>query len=812
MNLRILLLAVCLGMVPAFSAEERRWLSPEAEYRLTVRPDVPAEATSVDLRRFVLPVLPENGVRVFDDTGAPVAFQLHGNEMLAIAPSPKAKQFEIYFGFPEKQPMDSWTPNSGPRPAPERLRLTFFGGGNRPCTPDEFLTWRNSDIERRNRWQVKSFAERPFLTLARLRFGLRPVPWIINFSQYWKIRQAQWKRLNTRNRWQWYNTGLELTGQPEIRSMESFINSWQRQMKTNFDYIKRELTRIEKLYEQARNEKPSGAENDLLGITGWKNPRIFPATEVQLLLRPPETPEHYSACFSGLLDVPRDGEYEFELLSNSLAILRLDGKALLRRNDADGSQPVTRQTAKINLKQGSVPFELFYRLNNGFGQLTVRMRPAGEGEFRLLAAENFSPARPAVPVELASRKNGYPCVMRRGHYLFFTDKRDWVPVEGFRFPVSPAEVEWRVGDGEYRPAAELPPALVLSRDPAKRLSFRFAGRPETELPVLYSDYRVDMVELHPDLSLRLWAPPAIYEDEMLPVTLEAVSSLPFEVEAFLDIVMGEGSPEKRGFRLPGKQDERFDRAAADVYHKETVLFSPENLKSGGLLEAKLSIGNFRFDRKLLTAVRVSSDAQFGELARKGDVVLILHRPTLGDIRSWELPRKIGDELLSGRKMLLIAEPAEGAEEQVRNRLKAKKRELEFLTFDDSEEPLRSSLFRLLDGIGKSDADHAVLMLPCLRHLGTLEPWMRDRFIAVLLERLQSNRKIRTVFLAPGAFYADDAKEMEELLNALRRLSREYSVRLLEPGQGGASRPEGKEYRTHTAEDVVRLLDRLDRAR
>ncbi|MPN18261.1 hypothetical protein SDC9_165621 [bioreactor metagenome] len=54
--------------------------------------------------------------------------------------------------------------------------------------------------------------------------------------------------------------------------------------------------------------------------------------------------------------------------------------------------------------------------------------------------------------------------------------------------------------------------------------------------------------------------------------------------------------------------------------------------------------------------------------------------------------------------------------------------------------------------------------------------------------------------------------MEELLNALRRLSREYSVRLLEPGPAGASRPEGKEYKTHTAEDVIRLLDRLDRAR
>ena len=97
-------------------------------------------------------MLPENGVRVFDDAGNPVPFQFHDNYSLSIAPAPKAKAFDIYFGFKEKQPADTWKPESGVRPPAQRLLLAFYWGGNRPCTPEEFLDWRNREIERQNQW------------------------------------------------------------------------------------------------------------------------------------------------------------------------------------------------------------------------------------------------------------------------------------------------------------------------------------------------------------------------------------------------------------------------------------------------------------------------------------------------------------------------------------------------------------------------------------------------------------------------------------------------------------------------------------
>jgi len=811
MMLRLIWAAVFLLTVSAVSSgESPPWRIPEADYRLSVLPEQPSEATCVDLRRMVLPVLPDNGVKVLDDTGNAIAFQLYDNGMLAIAPAPAAKRFDLYFGFKEKQPMDTWKPESGPRPSPERLRLAFFWGGNRPCTPDEFLDWRNNDIDRRNRWQVRSFYERIGLILAQRNFGMITVPWVPRFPQYWKNRQASYKRLHTRNRGRWVSAAIELVGRPEIRMMQDFNNSWQWQVKNHFDYIKRELTRIRKQYEQARNEKENGAENDLLGVVGWKNPRTFPATEVQLLLRPPETPEHYSALCSGFLTVPDDGEYEVELQANSLAILKIDGNTVVQRRFANGSQPPTREVAKVALKQGSVPFELFYRLNSGFGRLTVRMRPAGEGEFQLLAAENFTPAHVGIPVGLSGRDNReYPLVSRRGHYVMYTGKRDFTPIEGFHFLNPVSEVEWRIGDSGFSPATEFPPMVVLSHEPDKQLSFRYAGKPDTELPVLYSDYRVDLVDLDSDLSLRFWAPVAVYEDEELPVTIETMSRLPFELKAQLDIGLRDGSREERAIDLAGKADERFHRAAADIYHKELVTFRPDALRDKETLEVGLRVGGFEFDRKQLAIVRVSSDAGFEELGAEGPLALILHRPKLSDIRNWELPRKIGEELVKGKELLLIGETADGAEELAAYRLDMKHQTLDFLPYDDTETPLESSLYRLLDRIGTSTADRAVLMLPVLRHMGSLEPWMRDRYISVLLERLKSNRKLRTIFLAPGTIHAGEEKEAAELLAALRRLAREYDVHLLEPPAAEISRPSGSEWHTCTREDYVKLLDRLE---
>ncbi|WP_294504172.1 PA14 domain-containing protein [uncultured Victivallis sp.] len=792
------------------ASAERKWLQPEAEFRLTAVPERPAEASSIDLRRLVLPVLPSNGVRVFDDAGNPVAYQLHDNFSLSIAPAPKAKSFDIYFGYSARQPFDTWTKESGERPPAQRLKLNFYWGGNRPCTPQEFLDRRNMEIARAgvNRWHTRNFYNRPFVLMRQAITGFEVPRGVPKFPQYFKNRQNLFKRLHTKNKNLWLRTASELNGYPYCERMRRFNASLKNQMKNHLEYMKREIARIDGQYAQARKEMEHGAENDLLSVAGWRNPREFIATEVQLVVRPPETSEHYSARFSGFLDVPEDGEYEFELRSNSLTLLRLDGQVVARRLNANGSQPAETVVVRQSLKKGSIPFELFYRLNSGYSQMTARMRPAGKGEFRLLAAEHFTPARPATPTGLVSSRNvEYPLLSRRGHYLLYTAKQSYIPIESFDFLTPAEELEWQFGDSEeWRSPDELSIAVIPGNTPETALSFRRIDRPETRLTVLNPDYRADLVELRPDLQLRLWAPEIIYDDEELPVAAETISRLPLEIEAQLDISVDGRALELRRVRLPAKPDERFNRAAADIYRKDTITLPPQRQKKAEFFRVRLDIENFEFDRAGIRILPVMAE-NLAQQANLDNTVLVLHRPKLSDIRNWELPRKIGDELAPFRKLLLIAEPVEGlaafAEEQLKTR---ENQTLEFVPFRDSETPLRDGFLELLDRIGNSTADRAILFLPCLHHMGTIEPWMRDRYIAAILEKLRRNRKLHAVYLVPAPVRPGEEKSQEELQEALRRLAREYDVPLLEPATGQP--PTGPEHPFHTPEEFLPLLKTL----
>ena len=123
---------------------------------------------------------------------------------------------------------------------------------------------------------------------------------------------------------------------------------------------------------------------------------------------------------------------------------------------------------------------------------------------------------------------------------------------------------------------------------------------------------------------------------------------------------------------------------------------------------------------------------------------------------------------------------------------------------------RWNLDGLLDRIAASDADRAVLILPCLRHMGTLEPWMRDRYIAVLLEKLRANRKLHAVYLSPGPAAPGEEDATGGLLDSLRRLAREYDVQLLEPLPASPAPAAGAERTTHTAGELTPLFDVLKR--
>lgn len=103
--------------------------------------------------------------------------------------------------------------------------------------------------------------------------------------------------------------------------------------------------------------------------------------------------------------------------------------------------------------------------------------------------------------------------------------------------------------------------------------------------------------------------------------------------------------EKRTIRLAGKPDERFNRAAADIYRKDAIELPPSPPKEGApkemALDAELAVTGFTFDRRRLTIVPVASGRNFEELAGEDGAVLVLRRPKLSDFGIGSCPGKSG---------------------------------------------------------------------------------------------------------------------------------------------------------------------------
>ncbi len=800
------------GPAAAPANDTGKWLCPEAEYRLRVLPEKNDAAGSVDLRRLLLPAPADNGVRVFDSAGKPVPNRLFDNDMLITAPSPETRYLDLYFGFKTPQERDQWAGSSVPLPAPDRLTLHFYSGFH-PCTPDEFLEQRNEWIARGIRWQPGNFAFRAFNLDMQEAFGHEIPPWLPRPRNFLSNRSNLRKNLLSRNNNQRRRTLWELYIQPDTRELDSMNSQAKWQFRGHLINIRRENDKTALAYATVKADAKDGVLKDLLHLPDtrrWK--KELTATELQMLVRPPETSEFYSARFFGQLQIPADGEYEFELYSNSLTVVRIDGEEA-QRHIGNGSAPAETLLFKRKLSAGSHFLELFYRINSGVGRLTLRMRNVAGGDFQLLNAEEFAPAPPGRPRELVSRDGKrYPLVMRRNHFLFHTGKQERSELEEFRFLTPVEELDYRRGDLSGK-ATDLPPVLVLPHDEESGLEFHFRTAPEIKLPVHPEKYAEDRIPLYPDLRIDLWLPRFLYDDETLEGAVETGSRLPVAIDAELSIrpeQFNSSFPERLiPVTLPAKADERFDRFSQDVIRK-----FPLPLPGGGVersleLTFQLSVFGFEFDRKEVKFLRAADAKNLvatpeGIFDREGRrIVLLLHRPTLAELRNWELPRKINNELHPTRKILVIA-PDFGSGEnrfgfRVEENLKQRGFAASFLSWRNDENPLMNTLPELFDAIESQNADTVLLVTPDLQALSAVESWERDRALAALIEKLRSNPALRHLKLAvfPAASDEDGDRE-REVLDSLRRLAREYDVDVLDiasglratlPEDGSAFKPE-----------------------
>lgn len=752
-------------------------------YRLKTIPEEASKAQSIDLSGLILPAGSlVNGVRVVAD-GKAIPFRLHDNLELAVAPVPGAKEFTVEFGFPREQKRDSWPKSAGECPPAERLRLFFFPG-RQPCTPAQYITQRTAEYERRNAWKKRSHPQNAYRYVIERATGLD----LLNRGEYVRsainrIRQRK-RRMLSAGRWDRQRARAEAAGLPAWALGERADDAAKRRLTGHLVYICNDLAKAEQDREKIRRDANGGPERELEQLATRKARRILEPSDVQLTVRPPETQEFYSARFHGFLHIPADGRYEFELNANCLARMKIDGQLLLSHT-GDGSGPAVRQIAGIELKRGSREFELLNRVNTGAGRLTLRMRPAGTEEFRLLNSEDFTPAPVLYPnaLETAAGEE-LPLLSRSGRCLIFADKRTSFELQHIDLLNEAAKrLDFEVGQLRL-PVAELPATVAI---PSGRGEGGFRLLDPTgklpEFPVTPINRPQTMLPAPPDIALKLWLPAFLYDRETLTATVEISSKLPVPCSVGLKIAERGGTIRTETISLPGKEDGRVARFTPDVICKLPLPLNGDGEKGERVWDLTLSIPGFEFARETIRITPVRSAQELvstpeGLRDRDGArVILLLHHPTLSELRNWELPRKLAGELKPERKYLVIGEEFGEFVDELGRQLSADGKELEFLPLAGNNLPLFESLPMLWREIPRSMADRALVLLPCRRHSASQESWEQERNLAAILEKLNSNPAIERITLAyfPEPDDENDAAR-EEMLN---RLIREFGIEYLD---------------------------------
>ncbi len=729
------------------------WHEPEAMYRLTVEHDVTGEYGYLDFRKICLPETVDNGLRVYSVRGEKIPVHQYDADHLLLPSSDKKETYYIYYGYSKHQPLQCWDPQQNPVPADYRLRQRDVSR-RYPNAPEQVGTIdslkQNSPFirNRRELWsQTGTFAVARTDYLTRLHEALvrKKPPEQISAAEFRK----QEKQLSDRNR--------------SIRSVAS-------------------ETLESVFFNHFRNRHGSNAS------------RIF------FTQRPFDTDRNFITCFFGNLAIEEAGEYEFRLNTNSTRIFRLNGKTVLRRfgefqnpnSYAIGSSDILT----VPLSRGSHFLEFLYYKGPIANWAAVSWRKKGQGAFRLLTEDDFAPAIPLFPSYSADR-NGklYPVVLRDDSLALYTAKHHaysldrYQVLNGSSFPY-----HWMLDEKRFESDVN----VFALRDPSTPVLKLVPENPDfLPMEIIRKPRTGTKAPLRPDLSLRLWAPHFLYDDEYASITLEINSGLPVDYKALLKVESPAMNPvfhtSEEYLSISAIPMEHEDRYAKNRILKKAFFLDGRGIQQDFSTDFRLILPGLVADAKSLRILPVSKlpeelqTSPEGLLDAEGRRLLpILHRASLHEIRAWELPRKLGSEWKAHKRILVIAEDLPGLRDQLSAHFSAHKMELEFLPWSKSALPSGSFVMETLPAarklIGSTEADGAILIPPGPDRYGILGRREELNMLSLLLEQLSGAGKMRTIILStpfpqrPRQFRNSGEPELHE---SLRKLKRERGISFLE---------------------------------
>lgn len=728
-------------LASALFAEE--WREPDALYRLTVNHDVVGECGFLDFMRICLPVTLENGVAVYSE-GKPVAVHQYNADHLLLPASLEKTVYTVYYGFSKKRPLQRIDSRIAP---PSNIRLSqsdlsrkFPKSAQELLTPEEFRK-KNPSLRsvRELRRAIGKYSVQRIELLTRLHAKSAPG----------KISPARFRQAGT---------------------------ALRNQVKNLPDALKKDL---ENAYFAPFRRRPGR-----------------PVSRIFFTRRPFDTDREFSSLFSGLLAVKESGEYEFRLNTNSTRILQVDGKTVHSRigifQSPDATAIGSTDTVTVPLSRGLHPFRFLYAKGPVGTWAAVSWRKRGEGEFRLLDENDFAPGFPLIPVRSEGRGGGLcPIVLRDDSLALKTEKWNSAPFIHYTVLSPEKSFHWErngerfdIGNGYF----VMPESTVL------RLVPDSPGW--LPLQILHKTGAGEKAAVLPNLSLHLWAPHFLYDDESATITAEIRNGHPVDVKAVFEVcslkpdsVISNG---REVISLPAVPLENENRYAQTRILKKDFQVQGRCAKQGLYKEFSLSLPGLETGKcpirmepvaNLPPELKTSPDGLTD--CRGVRLIPLLHRPTLHELRTWEVPRKLLNSRTPIRQVLVIAEPLPDFENRLREEFERCGMKVEFLPWSSSALPSGSALLETLPRIQRqlhSAAADAAVLIPPAKPESVLGAREDLNTLSLILELIAAKDSIRRIVLStpfPDLTETDVRSEEAERDEALRRLRRERGTGFLE---------------------------------
>ncbi len=522
-------------------------------------------------------------------------------------------------------------------------------------------------------------------------------------------------------------------------------------------------------------------------------------SELNLERRPFNARRNFGAIFSGKLIIPETGEYQFAINSTSSTVLQLDGENIFTWLGTHNPAAGWGRTVKLPLTAGLHDFKFIYHKASGFTHATVAWQAPGTGTFRMMNENDFAPGWINQPLSCsAADGTEYPLVKRTARKLFFTGKRQRATWTNFQILSADAtNYSWYLNGRKFTESDNVD--VVFNPEDDKKIT---VGNSTNKIATLQLHPMPDskqLLSMNPDLSLKLWLPKFIYDAELLNGQLEISSGLPEKINCIMTI---EANRENsilpsavKKLVIPPKTLPEQQKFAADSTVKSNFNLNGTELKSELAVKLSLHIPGMVFATEKIRFIPLKelpklnfSDGMLTDT--DGTVIIpVLHRPSLTDLRKWELPLIIQRQLQGIRHLTVIADDFGQAGNTFATALADKfakhNIKLDFNPWHNNSNgsAMLSSLTSLLPDIDKITGD-TVMIIPPVTDLNSIaSARVLGRTIGALLERLQHNAYIRKIYLVtPFPTPAGGPEREQELIQTLQKLCRTYGAELIKLNQ------------------------------